>query len=341
MATLNLSFPANPISAFSPLFVEIQVIGTDASAFYGRYYDVVFNGITIRRYFDSVGVNRLPLQGILQSFFVNLNFGVLPTFTSSIGDDFSKLFANQKEIVITAYPSTGTSLTSTFNIDAIFSVLQPNEIEPAMETIYKYGYSQPLYITQTKGSKCKIYYNGTSDVKTGSYGREIRLSDYVNVSKVEFLNATDDILKTYNVIECSKTIDDNSIYVRWIDKYGTFKFYMLSLSSETEAFTSGITFNKDTLYSQIGTPVYGAIQSRIQIKNRAGNKSFIAGVKAADELLLRHMRSLNGSLKQWYNDGTQWIEIILLDSAIRRDVLSGNPTVEFEFSMSPLYVQSL
>lgn len=339
MASLNYIVPNNPISAFSPYYAAIYVDGTGANLFYGQPYDIVFNGITIRRYFDSGGSDKLPLQGILQSYFGNINFGLLPSFTSAIGDEYSKLFAYNKNIALTAYPSTGTEITASFNVDVLFSALEVGAPETATETIYQFS-TLPLTVTQNKGSKTKVYYGATS-VEKSAYGKEVLLSDIsANCTKVEFLNASNVVLKTFNVVNCGIAPQD-TIYVRWIDRYGTFKYYLLKLATQTESASKSTEFNKETLYTDPTSTSLGSVQSRIQVKNRTLQRSFTAGVKTADDNLFEHMKSLNSSLKQWYWSGQQWIEIMLSDSSVQKSVMGGNPSVEFEFIYSPSYVQSL
>lgn len=339
MATLNLSFPANPISAFSPYYATVNVTDADAANFYSQPYDIVFNGITIRRYFDSGGSDKLPLQGILQSYFGDINYGLLPTFTSSIGDEYSKLFAYDKTITFTAYPTTGSNITNSIDIDALFSVLNVGVPEPATETIYQFS-TLPLTVTQNKGVKTKVYYEGTS-VEKSAYGKEVLLSAIsATCTKVEYLNGSNTVLKTFNVINCGIVAPD-TVYVKWIDRYGTFKYYLLKVATETESSSKASEFNKETLYTDPTSTSLGTVQSRLQVKNRQLQRSFNAGVKAADDLLFEHMKSLNSSLKQWYWSGQQWIEIMLSDSSVQKSVMGGNPSVEFEFVYSPSYVQSL
>ena len=339
MATLNLSFPENPISAFSPYYAAISVTGADEANFYGQPYDIGFNGVTIRRYFDSGGSDKLPLQGILQSYFGNINFGLLPSFTSAIGDEYSKLFAYDKTISFTAYPTVGSNLTNSIDIDILFSVLEVGSPEPATETIYQFS-TLPLTVTQNKGVYTKVYYNATSTLKY-AYGKEVLLSAISgNCTKVEYLNGSNAVLKTFNVVNCG-LVPQDTIYIRWIDRYGTFKYYLLKLATQTESASKASEFNKETLYTDPTSTSLGAVQSRIQVKNRALQRSFTAGVKAADDLLFEHLKSLNSSLKQWYWTGQQWIEIMLSDSSVQKSVMGGNPSVEFEFIYSPSYVQSL
>ena len=339
MASLYYIIPNNPISAFSPYYAAIYVDGTGANLFYGQPYDIVFNGVTIRRYFDSGGSDKLPLQGILQSYFGNINFGLLPSFTSAIGDEYSKLFAYNKSIALTAYPSTGTAITTSFNIDVLFSALEVGIPEPATETIYQFS-TLPLTVTQNKGVYTKVYYNATSTLKY-AYGKEVLLSAISgNCTKVEYLNGSNAVLKTFNVVNCG-LVPQDTIYIRWIDRYGTFKYYLLKLATQTESASKASEFNKETLYTDPTSTSLGAVQSRIQVKNRALQRSFTAGVKAADENLFEHLKSLNSSLKQWYWTGQQWIEIMLSDSSVQKSVMGGNPSVEFEFIYSPSYVQSL
>lgn len=338
MATLNLSFPANPISAFSPYYAAISVTGTGAENFYAQPYDIVFNGITIRRYFNS-GSDKLPLQGILQSYFGDINYGLLPAFTSAIGDDYSKLFAYDKTIVFTAYPTTGSNITNSIDVDALFSVLNVGIPEPTTETIYQFS-TLPLTVTQNKGVKSKVYYEGTS-VEKVAYGKEILLSGISRTcTKVEYLDGSNNILKTFNIVNCG-LVQQDTVYVRWIDRYGTFKYYLLKLATQTESASKASEFNKETLYTDPASTSLGSVQSRIQVKNRSLQRSFTAGVKAADDLLFEHLKSLNSSLKQWYWTGQQWIEIMLSDSSVQKSVMGGNPSVEFEFIYSPSYVQSL
>lgn len=339
MATLNLSFPANPISAFSPYYAAISVTGTGSENFYAQPYDIVFNGITIRRYFDSSGLDKLPLRGILQSYFGDINYGLLPAFTSAIGDDYSKLFAYDKTIAFTAYPTTGSNITNSIDVDALFSVLNVGIPEPTTETIYQFS-TLPLTVTQNKGVKSKVYYEGTS-VEKVAYGKEILLSGIsATCTKVEYLDGSNNILKTFNIVNCG-LVPQDTVYVRWIDRYGTFKYYLLKLATQTESASKASEFNKETLYADPASTSLGSVQSRIQVKNRSLQRSFTAGVKAADDLLFEHLKSLNSSLKQWYWTGQQWIEIMLSDSSVQKSVMGGNPSVEFEFIYSPSYVQSL
>jgi hypothetical protein len=201
-------------------------------------------------------------------------------------------------------------------------------------------------MVQTKGTYTRVYYN---DINTyadlSAYGKEILLSDSTfdrNAIKAEIRNASNAVLKTYTITRCDTLTSDENVYVKWIEPFGTYKYYLLNKASETEETQEGNAFNRENLFSQItSSSSFGVIESRRQVKTRQSIYRIAAGVKAADDDLYKHLRSLSRSLKQWIWDGQQWVEVNLANSSVSKSLYSGNPEMNFEFIYSPLYVQSI
>lgn len=334
-ATITFS-SVSPIPAFAP-----QKLGISAT-YAVRPYDVTFNSKTIRRFLDIYGNSRLPITGICESFFSNVEFGDIPSNSGGIGNAVSKLMAVNKPILITGYPPAGGSETLyNANWDILFATAHPTLREQSTETIYQYQ-SMPLTVTHNKTGTSKVYWGTSSNATYSSYSKEIWLSAISQaVTKVEFINSSSQIVKTYTVKQCAKTLNSDRVYVRWIDIFGTYKYYMFDVSTVSEdADTNGI-FRKDVTYFNANDAALGIIPSRIQVKNRAVTKKIVAGVSAIDDELFPHMLSLSRALKVWIFDGVNWIEVTMSASQVQRTVLNGLPSVEFEFIYPEYYTQTI
>ena len=322
----TVNYPPQRVFAFSPYEVSFTVTGGA-----GLPYDINFNGFTVRRYLSPTGAGYFPLSGMLQSFFSNVEFGNVLGFASNV-NAASKLMQLNKNIQIVV---DGTTVT--MNFDIIWGALQVGEREKTNETIYMFaGY--PLTITQTIGNKT-IW-----NAKTGvGYGKEVTLAGMYQTSGVaRVVNSTDtETYKEYQIkfISC---IPENSVYLRWVDIHGEYKYYLLQTPESSVSAEYGAMANVfPTVLDPSPTTLPSLIKNRVKYLEKNIIDSFVAGVMAADDKLTDHLISLNKSLKQWmYIDAGVWQEVVVSPATITKREREGLRQIDFEISI-PLYNQRL
>ena len=325
-----ISYPLERVFAFTPYYVSLS-----SSYAAGTQYIIAFNGFTIKRYLDVNSNDKIPISGMLQSFFANTEFGDVGTFSSNL-NSASKLFLQNRDIIITIGVDT---FTLTFDI--IWGAIQPAVREKSVVPLYMFA-GLPLTITQNIGDKTVF----ASTTKTG-FGKEVLLSGIAQASGTALVQNTagSETYKTYNV-KYNSCVPENSIYLRWVDVEGEYKYYLLNIAERINTAEFTTYFNR---YPSYLNPTPGTLPSlvknRIAYTEKKNNNRIIAGVMAADDDLTAHLESLNGSLLQWVyskeGSAVTWTECVVLGMSIGRKTREGNRQIDFEIQLPELYNQRL
>ena len=326
----DVEYPNERVFAFTPYYVSLS---SEMSA--GTEYTIEFNGFTVKRYLNTSSNDNIPISGMLQSFFANTEFGDVGTFTSNL-NSASKLFLQNKNIVI----EIGVD-TFTLTFDIVWGAIQPAIREKSVIPLYMFA-GLPLTITQNIGTD--LVWGGTT---TYGFGKEVLLSGISAATGQAILrNSTaTETYKIYNVkyISC---VPENSIYLRWVDVEGEYKYYLLNIAERINTAEFTTYFNRYPTYLN-PTPgtLPSLVKNRIAYTEKKNNNRIIAGVMAADDELTAHLESLNGSLLQWIyskeGSAVTWTECVVLGMSIGRKTREGNRQIDFEIQLPELYNQRL
>ena len=325
-----ISYPLKRVFAFTNYHAEIA---TTFSA--GTAYTVSFNGTTIKRYLDTSGGDILPLSGMFKSFFSSVDFGILGSF-SGYKNAESKLMSLNNNIVINI-----SSQDFTLNFDIIWGALQPAKREKSVIPIYMFA-GLPLTITQNIGDD--FIFKSTT---VNGFGKEVLVSGISESSGVALLKNTSgtETYKTYNV-SFQPCVPDNSIYLRWVDIEGEYKYYLLNVIDRINTSELGYSYN---LYPSYLNPTPSVlpelVKNRIAYVEKKNYNRIIAGVMAADDNLTEHLQSLNGSLLQWIyskeGSNERWTEVVVSPMSISRKTREGNRQIDFEIQLPEPFTQRL
>ena len=326
----DVEYPNERVFAFTPYYVSLS---SEMSA--GTEYTIEFNGFTVKRYLNTSSNDNIPISGMLQSFFANTEFGDVGTFTSNL-NSASKLFLQNKYIVI----RIGVDVF-TLTFDIIWGAIQPSIREKSVIPLYMFA-GLPLTITQNIGDDF-VYATTT----TYGFGKEVLVSGIAQVTGTAILRDSfaTETYKIYNVkyISC---VPENSIYLRWVDVEGEYKYYLLNIAERINTAEFTTYFNRYPTYLN-PTPgtLPSLVKNRIAYTEKKNNNRIIAGVMAADDELTAHLESLNGSLLQWIyskeGSAVTWTECVVLGMSIGRKTREGNRQIDFEIQLPELYNQRL
>lgn len=308
------------VFAFNPYYIEVE---TSAAAV---QVDLEWGTYKVTRFTGTDNKVRFPIQGILQSFFVGVDFGDVHAYeTGKYSNDASKLLLQDK--TITAKSDGYDPLEFTFDI--IWGALQTGEVEPTEVEIYRFG-TLPLTITQNIGEDFMDSPNTYSE--TGSYGKEL----WIN-SMTDDGYPTEILLKTGSDVERTYTIKPlyycNGVYLRWIHK-GEYKYFFFSEGTTLDELKDGSTFGQNrwdmTDY-----------KNDIQLKNKEGNPMYECGVPSATYNQQLHLIGLQRSIKQWVYENSVWIECSIKMNPIVVNRFKSNQEVNLTVIKPSLFMESL
>lgn len=266
----------------------------------------------------------IPIDGILQSFFKDTEFGEVTSGSSSPTMKIGK----EIEVWI------DDSLISTQTFDVIWGALQIGEVEPKEETIYRFG-TLPLTLTQTIGNY--VNDNDNSAIDDNLYSKTLSLIPYQNITQIQIVTGST-VKKTINIV--NEESCDNSIYLRWIDQYGEYKYHSFKLSTSALDAKKGSTFNYNVL--TLNSTANGLFKKKKQTKDKVVSKIIECGV-IADDTMTTHLEGLLYSLKQWMyiTETNKWAEVDIDDITISRKRNEGNREILVKVIPQEYFTQRL
>ncbi len=316
-------YPNQRVFAFSPYYADIT--GTASN----QLVTITFNGYTLKRYTNASNKVILPLQGLFQSWFANLEFG------DARASYASKTIQKNKDIIVTI-DLTPTDAVHTLNFDIIWGALQIAETEPVTQPMYYYtGY--PLTLTQSNGVGL---YDSNGLLSSIYYGSNFDAGGHIaaNPAITSFIvkDGSSNVLKTYNIVK--HDVCGESKYMRWIDNYGEYRYFMFKSGSSDMESKKGSTFNYNVL--SLDEVTGDLFKGRTVQKNKSVGKALMLG-EFLDDTATTHIETLLFSLKQWLYDGANWVEVIVDDMAISRKRLENKREVSVKVILPDYYTQSL
>lgn len=323
---ISLEIPEMRVYAFSPSFAKVTApVLTEIT--------LTFNSLTQKRIVSGLGYVLFPLQPIFASFFADTKFGEIGTFTNSLNTQ-SKTIIKDAEITISGHSTADNEdVTTTQLFNIVWGAEQIAANYKQLETIYLFD-GWDATITHNIGDSDSYIFIPEIGYKT-SFGKELKLdSTFGNIIWIEG-NGGIELKKWYikNMPACP-----NSLYLRWIDLEGEYKYYLLQIGSTDEESKNGETANK---YPFTTSAVNGVKEGRIKMYNKAATVSISCGIQTADDDQTELMRGLQESLLQWAYIGGNWVEVVVDAMTISRKRKEGNRQIDVKVILPQLYTQSL
>jgi len=338
----SVSYPDRRIYAFNPNI--IQITGTAIQ----QEVIVTTPTMSLRRYTGPDMKVKFPIQAILQSFFVGVEFGDV---NAPIGNTY--LNNASKATVSSSITVQIGADSKVLPFDVSWGGLSRGEVLKDVETIYQFG-NLPLTVTQTDGSLFYVYSKTMGDTLPGvlpfqlaynlpvsgfGFGKEIYLNNFPSYASFKDfsmqIKVGETVIKTYNVIK-SDYVD--GIYLRWIDSHGAYKYYMFNMGKTSRQTKDGVSFN---LYiDNIEPSSGGLIKGDSQLKNISSNPIDVCGC-TADVDLQNHLIDLPNAIKVWKYMNGSWFEVQKIMKPIEIDRLQQNSLIELTVISPKLFTQQL
>lgn len=324
------------IFAFQPNYVEVY--GTSVALAAQTAITFTYNGFTLVRYCDANGVCTIPIQGILQSFFANVEFGeVKYSESASYMNADSKLMKAGKTLTIKVGTDTNTKVLT---FDIIWGALQVNKTEPNTVYIYEFTGGTGNYWLTVTNNIGTSYVRG-AQTETSALGKDISIDEMTanGITGDLQLKTGSTVNRTYKITQIAACNDD--VYLRWISPQGEYKYYALKYGSESLVSKQGGTFNYYPLSQDpigLNSDYY---KNRLQLKNKSVMKSIECGEPSADENKTIHLETLLQSLKVWMYDVNKWVEVQLKDMTIGRKRLENRREINVSIILPEYNTQSL
>jgi hypothetical protein len=331
----TINYPDERIFAFTPSFVEIigTAIQQDFTIKYGAFEVVRFTGANSR-------VN-IPLSGILQSFFNNVEFGeVAGAQSGKFSNAASKTYVRSSVKIF-----RGVMQILDMQFDNYWGALQSGQVEKTDAKLYRFG-NLPLTVSQNAGNYVILRNAAGSNlaVETSTKGKDIDiqkvLATYSNLGIVDFMQTTspsDIIKKRYRLISSTCT---EGIYLRWIGLDGEYKYYLLKFGQNELMSKSGATYQKFLM--SIEPTAGGLLKQKTQLKNKSIGEAITCGESSADDSITEHLSTLLHSIKQWlYMGNNQWLEVTVGDMKITKKRNEGSREISVTVVLPDYFTQSL
>ena len=294
----GIEYPPERVFAFSPY--KCVVTGTAVAQAVVFTWTVNSITKTLTRYTGSDKKVTISLQKLFQSFFYNVETGIVPAVVSSTyANTASKLIDKVINVKIGTDP-TGNDLI----FDIMYGSLQQGETEATEETIYRFGSELPLTITQNIGSW--ISNTPATLYEASTYGKDIDIQVAITDNKMQpYLFRSGDpavTVRTINVVDMS--VCTESYYLRWIDrKTSSYKYYNFLLGRNTKAASNGATFNYNVLELSATNGLY---KNSLQTLEKISTETITVVEPSADLLQQIHIQSIFDSPKVWLYMDNFW-----------------------------------
>jgi len=327
-SALVVDYPEQRIFAFNPHKAIITGVSPAQEVI------ITWTDGSIKRYTGIDNKVTLPLMYILKSFFVNTEVGdILPVEVGLFTNLSSKLVLLNKEISVTI----GTD-TAVLSFDIIWGALQIGQVEPIIETFYKFG-TLPLTITQNIGDNFKDSANTYSE--TATLGKDIYINEMISdgyPTDILLLDSTT-LKKTFLISKLSYC--PNGVYLRWIDAFGQYKYFQFVKKDSFNDTKVGDSYSKELL--SLDPSAQGLYKSQNQLIDIQGNPTEIVGLATASYEVQKHVQSIESSIKVWkYLGDDKWVEVIVKKNPIQLDEMyQQNQSIEMQIILPNLYLQTL
>ena len=322
----SVTYPDERVFAFSPY--KCVVTGTAVS----QAVVFTFNGKTLTRYTGSDNKVTISLQKLFQSFFYNVETGiVLDAVSGYYANTVSKLVQTNK-IINVAIGASNFNMT----FDILYGALQQGETEPTEETIYRFG-TLPLTITQNIGA---FSYWGGGMLELDTFGKDIDVqAAYADEKPGPYLYVHvvgEDIVEIRRINVVEKPICQESYYLRWIDrKTSSYKYYNFLLGRNTKAASNGATFNYNVLELSATSGLY---KNTLQTLEKISTETITVVEPSADLLQQTHIQTIFDSPKVWlYMGNSEWMEVNTSESSFEKIRNDGKKEIQVNIILPQKY----
>lgn len=332
---MAISISTVPTRAFAFSPSKIVISGATAN----QKIDFEFNGFFSTRYADALGDLTFPLSKVLKSAWATEEVGDVLPFTAFVNSS-SKLI---KSVVLNIKSNNAHILSSPYTISAIWGALQVAEVEPTVETIYKFG-TLPLTITQNIG---QYFRNSVVSAWAGNgIGKDIDvqaliLQDTI-VPSIKLGTGTDEnptYLKEIFIEELPYCSD--SVYLRWIDRYGQYRYFAFLNGESANTVKQGDSYTKELL--DLSPSVNGLYKTQNQLIDNSGSPVIGISVPTATYAQQKFLQGLETAIKVYKHLGSnQWVEVGCAVESIKIDERwKQNKSVNLAITMPNLYLPTL
>jgi hypothetical protein len=144
------------------------------------------------------------------------------------------------------------------------------------------------------------------------------------------------IKKSIKLIE--QTACPNSYYLRWIDRYGNYRYYSFLFGKKTEQTKLGTAYNYNVMSLDASA---GLIKQPAQLISKQFGEVVIVSEPSADATKTAHIRSIFTSPKVWLYVGANWMEVTVAENELTENYNEGAREINVSIIMPKKYSQEL